>query len=189
MRQKEELINELINDTRIVIKTVNDHLMTLSDEVINTKPAFDKWSVLECIQHMNIANKHYYREFEKKLKNANRNNITTFKSGPLGNYFIKMIKPTEDGLIPHKMKTMKIFRPISLLNRDVIAQFINDQDRLIELLELSRNVDLGKIKIKSALGSWLLFKLGDAFQFVIAHNQRHVLQALNTINVIVIVEE
>lgn len=173
---KIELINSLVADTQKV-KEEAGHFTTLSQGDLLYKPSPEQWSVLECIEHLNIADAHYIAEFDKKLDAAPKSDLKEFKPGWMGNYFVKSIKPREDGSIPSPMKTLKKFRPEVNVQYDTLSKFIEDQDYLIRVLEKSKALDLNKVKITSAIGSIVTFKLGDAFRFLIGHNQRHIIQA------------
>lgn len=171
------LIDRLISDTEEV-KSEAIKFKSLPKEQLHYKPEADQWSVLECIEHLNIADAHYIAQFEKKLNGgAASSDSTVFKPGRMGNYFVKMIKPKEDGTIPSPMKTWKRFVPDIHVQYDTLSKFIEDQDYLLSALEKSKSLDLNTIKIPSALGSIITFKLGDAFRFLIGHNQRHIIQA------------
>ena len=173
---KLDLINTLIADTQQV-KTEAQAFQTLSSEELNYKPGPDQWSVLECIEHLNIADAHYIGQFDKKLENAEKSDQAEFRSSWLGNYFVKMIKPKPDGTIPSPMKTLRKFIPEINVQYDTLAKFLEDQDKIIEALERSKSLDLNKNKITSAIGPIVTFRLGDAFRFLIGHNQRHMIQA------------
>jgi hypothetical protein len=45
------------------------------------------------------------------------------------------------------------------------------------LLERSREINLNKAKVPISIAKFIRLKLGDVFNFLIAHNHRHVLQA------------
>ncbi len=185
--KSEELIDSLIRDTEEIIQIVNEQFMPLEESALNEKPAEDKWSVLECLDHLNIACRHYVSEIGKKIEiHRNKRPVETWKPGLFGDYIIAGQKPKPDGTIPQKMKTLKIFRPASGLGKDVVEQFLTFQDQLLELLEESRSRNLNKIRVKSALGNLVVFRLGNAFRFVIAHNQRHILQAQNALKDILV---
>ncbi|WP_456458426.1 DinB family protein [Reichenbachiella sp.] len=171
-----ELLNSLIADTQAV-KNEAIRFSSLSKAELLSKPSPEKWCVLECIEHLNIADAHYIAQFDKKLINAPHSDRNDFKPGWMGNYFVKMIKPKEDGTIPSPMKTLRKFIPEINVQYDTLSKFIEDQDYLIDTLEKSKSLDLNKIKITSAIGSIVTFKLGDAFRFLIGHNQRHIIQA------------
>ncbi|MEP4095590.1 DinB family protein [Reichenbachiella sp.] len=173
---KLDLLNSLIRDTQQV-KDEAKAFESLSKEELNYKPTQEQWSVLECIEHLNIADAHYIGQFDKKLEDAITSDNPKFKPGWIGNYFVKMIKPREDGTIPSPMKTMRKFIPEVNVQYDTLGKFIEDQEKLIDALEKSKALDLNKIKITSAIGPIVTFKLGDAFRFLIGHNQRHIIQA------------
>lgn len=173
---KIELIESLIRDTQEV-KAEAERLTTLPHAELIQKPSADEWSVLECIEHLNIADVHYISQFEQKLGAAPKSEETTFKPGWLGSYFVKSIKPKTDGTIPSPMKTLKKFVPEIDVHHDTLSKFIEDQNEILAALETSKALDLNKIKITSAIGAIVTFKLGDAFRFLIGHNQRHILQA------------
>lgn len=179
--ESENLIETIIVETKQSIETVNSEFATLSDEILYTKPNKKAWNIIECLQHIIIANNHYYNEIDKQLKATNTISVDQFKSGLLGNYFTKSMKPKPSGVIPSKMKTFKKFIPIGSTDRSAIEKFVEEQNKFLDLLECAKNANLEKVKIKSAIGGWLMFKLGDAFRFVTAHTQRHILQAQNVL--------
>ena len=59
----------------------------------------------------------------------------------------------------------------------VVAEFIQQQEVLLACLAQSRQADLNAIKIPLSISRWIKLRLGDVLQFLIAHNERHLLQA------------
>ena len=59
----------------------------------------------------------------------------------------------------------------------VVAEFIQQQEKLLVFLKASANTDLNKVRIPISILQWLKLKLGDVFQFMIAHDERHLQQA------------
>ncbi len=188
IRNSNKLIDQLIEETKASIDTVENTFLKLSEAELNYKISPEKWSIAECFEHINISNEHYHRLFEKKIGKYPKNTQKeTFKSGRMGLYFTKMLKPI-NGDLGKPTKTVKKFKPstetgsLSTINgHKAINYFLKEQKKLLVLLEESRLVNLEKIRIKSALGSWLLFKLGDAFTFMVGHTQRHIIQAQNVL--------
>ncbi len=178
-----ELLNQLEKDTREVIETVKNEFVPLNAEQLHWKPSQKEWSIIECLDHINIGVKHYLTEIAKKLDRAGKTDLNgneTFKSGPMGNYFVKMMAPTQAGGIKNKMATFKKFTQFDISAQqphETIERFMRYQNELLDLLNRSRKVSLQKNRVKSAIGGWLMFRLGDAFRFIIGHNQRHVIQA------------
>lgn len=176
-----KLIDDLVNDTQEIIHTVESEFKVLSERELNFRS--DGWSVNECIEHLNIADDHYIDLFEKRLASSESiEEGSEFKPGFFGNYFVKSMKPKSDGTIPSKMKTFSKFQPLQSRLSFSMEVFLKDQYKMLDLLDRSRRVDLNKIKVHSAIGKAISFKMGDAFRFVIAHNQRHILQAKNVLN-------
>jgi len=78
---------------------------------------------------------------------------------------------------------MKSHHPPAALNADqVIAEFVDNQNKLLQLLDQARNYDLNAIRIPVTISKFIKFKLGDTFRFLVAHEQRHVVQARNAIH-------
>ena len=81
------------------------------------------------------------------------------------------------------MKTQKSYTPPAALNAEqVIAEFGEHQQKLLQLLETARNYDLNNIRVPITITKFIKFKLGDTFRFFVAHEQRHMVQARNAIH-------
>lgn len=77
-----------------------------------------------------------------------------------------------------RYKAFKEYIPPAALDAHaVVAEFINQQETLLALIEQSRNVDLNKVKIPVSIARFIRLRLGDVFQFIIAHDERHLQQA------------
>ena len=50
---KNRLIQELISDTEEIVATVESNFLSLDQDQLTARPAPDRWSILECIEHMN----------------------------------------------------------------------------------------------------------------------------------------
>ena len=71
--------------------------------------------------------------------------------------------------------------PNSLHVDTVIKEFLEGQDKLLRLLDMAKGKNLAKIHIPITLTKMIKLRLGDTFRFLIAHEQRHMIQARNTI--------
>jgi hypothetical protein len=141
------------------------------------KPNQQVWSIYECIEHLNLYGDHYLKEMELALEQKKvKSNALYFKGSLLGNYFVKIIRPVDGGI--KKMKTANTMDPnMQDLDKSTIARFIEQQLRLLDILDKCQGTDLKKIKIKTTLSKFLSLNLGDTLRFVVYHNQRHVVQA------------
>jgi len=171
----QELIFQLQNDIQQIIETTEQNVLNLDHKIVQWKENPDSWSVLECYEHLNIYNRYYNIELEKAL--AYSSSPQTFKPGWLGNYFIKMIAPSNEKPI----KTMKHVDPKgSTLTFQVVEEFLGHQRKLLQLLNLAKNKNLNPRNIRVEFFKLLRIKVGDGFRFVVAHEQRHLQQILRT---------
>jgi len=171
--QSEKLIQSLIVQTNQIIDQVeNLKNLDLSHLTWRENPA--SWNILECLEHLNLYGAFYLPEIEDKMRESEAVSDAEFTSGFLGNYFVKSILPQEN------MKTIKTFKNKNPLNANLdkgtLEKFINQQAKLLDLLNQSRSISLNKVRIKTTISPFIKIKLGDAFQFLINHIIRHLNQ-------------
>ncbi|MBL6447777.1 DinB family protein [Fulvivirga sp. 29W222] len=170
----EELIADLIERTRHNLNEA-ERFKGLTLRELNWRSWADSWSVLECIEHLNLYGDFYLPEIAQRMSASNYGPSGTFKSGMIGNYFAEGMLPKEK---LNKMKTFKDKNPIgSKLDITTLDRFIGQQKKTLELLDKARQKDLTKTKTAISITKLLKLRLGDTFRVVIYHNQRHIVQA------------
>lgn len=168
------LLEELKNRTGQHLRYAESLLLKPEDE-LNFRVAADSWSILECLEHLNRYGIFYIPEISRKMSYSKETPASEFRPGILGNYFAKSMLPKEK---LNKMKTLKVMNPIhSQLNKEVVHNFIIQQQQLLDLLEKSKHINLEKTKTAISISKRITLKLGDTFRFVIYHNARHIAQA------------
>jgi uncharacterized damage-inducible protein DinB len=171
--RSENLLNTLIGETQKIISQV-EKLKDYDLPALNWKNKASSWSILECLEHLNLYGDFYLPEIESKIRNSKSKQESEFKSGFLGNYFAKSMLPKEK---LNKMKTFKDKNPLNAkLDKSVIDKFISQQQTLLDLLHQSKNVSLNKVKTNISITKLISLKLGDTFQFYINHMLRHLKQ-------------
>lgn len=177
-------LNQLLKDTEIIISTVKYKLKELPEEILSQRPEPNKWNILECLDHINVTGRHYLPQMQKGIRYAKKNNLVSkdnYYPGLLGKLAMLAMKPKKDGSIYLKMKTFGSLEPQANLNSSaVFAEFFAQQKEMINIIIESTKIDIDKPRVKSAAGSYIKFKLGDSISFIIAHTERHILQAVNT---------
>lgn len=172
----DELIVEIQNSTNSYILTA-EKLKNKSDAELNWKQNSESWSILECLEHLNLYAKFYLPEIQNCIKNSNSKPQEEFKSGFWGNYFAKSMLPKEK---LNKMKTANDKNPLnSKLDKNTIENFISQQKEFLSLLEKSKTIDLNKAKTKISITNLIKLKLGDTFKFLNNHTFRHLKQIEN----------
>lgn len=146
-------------------------LLDLPEEVLKWRYANGSWSVLECIEHLNLYGKYYLPQIKKHIEATTTQPENTIRKGWLGNYFAQSMLP---GNHMKPMKTFKSKNPINQqLSKSTLHEFIAQQALMLELLEASKRISLNKVKIPTSISVLIRLKLGDTFQFLINHQLRH----------------
>lgn len=169
-----DLLKDLDQRTREVLEWA-EGLRSRSEEELNARESEDRWSVLECLEHLNRYGDFYLPEIERRMNNASKGSSPVFRSSWLGEYFAKSMLPRE------KLNTMKTFSNMnpmgSRLGREALDRFIEQQHTTLRLLHNAGSVNLNKVKTSISISKWIKLKLGDTFRVMIYHNQRHREQA------------
>ncbi len=174
--QSDTFIQSLTEQTKDIITKV-EQLKELDTPTLLWRENPTSWNVLECLEHLNLYGDFYLPEMENKIRNSHTKSEKEFKSGFLGNYFANSMLPKAK---LNKMKTFKDKNPLNAaLERSVIDRFLEQQTQLLELLELSKNVSLNKVKTNLSITKLIKLKLGDTFRFYINHMLRHMNQIDN----------
>ena len=138
-----------------------------------------RWNILQVLEHLNSYYAYYLPIIEMKTSDSNATSRIDFTPGWLGAYFTNMMQPM-DGTIKNKMKAFSNHIPPPRLQASkVIEEFLQHQRKQIYLLELAKKRDINSIRIPISLTPFIKLKLGDTFNFIIAHNNRHLIQIYN----------
>lgn len=183
--KQNEYLNELSKRLDRLKKRVESSFYYLDEEVLNYKPHEKSWSISQCIEHLNLTNESYLKQFKKVGELAGSEVIDKpFYHSLKGRFFINSMTPKTGDRIKYKMPTAAQLRPLAekqpgakVLVRVVFEDFMRDIDDLKEQLEHFKNIDIRKVKIKTLFGSMVKLSVGDALGFIIAHMDRHILQA------------
>lgn len=181
------LIQDLKEDTARLIAQADEFLL-MDEESLTHCPAEGKWNAVQCMEHLNSYNRYYLPQIEKALLNGSYKNLpaqATYKPGWLGNYFTKLMKPGINGELASKMQAPKDHRPAVRLNaKKVITEFIEGEEKLLSYLERAEKLNIAKLRIPISIAKFIKLKLGDTFRFLIAHQQRHMLQAIKAFSTV-----
>jgi len=175
--ERQLLFDHFINDVEKNTQFAVEHFSNLTDIQFNWRPAPDKWSIGQCIQHINMISRHWHRQFEKVLKSGIKSeNKGEYAPGFLGKYLARIIAP----VATRKIKTPSLFQPHFLVNGKVaLDEFLDFQKRFLEMTDKLKQFDLEKNKLDSTNYSMIHLKLGDAFIINNQHTTRHLNQALD----------
>ncbi|MES2645506.1 MAG: DinB family protein [Bacteroidota bacterium] len=173
------LLNQLQHQTEQHLQLAISNWQMISHTRFSKKPTTASWSANECLQHLNSYGNYYLPAIEKAISAAQQTSPSNvFRTGWLGNYFTNLMKPGSENKPLKKMKAPKDHSPVSISeSHTVISTFIDQQEKILQLLEQAKLVNLESVRIPVSISKIIRLKLGDTFNFLVMHNTRHVQQA------------
>ena len=149
----------------------------LSGAQVNWKPSEVEWSIGQCFDHLIISNSPYVQIFEDIL--AGRRRPRLWERMPLlPRFFGKLLITTLRPDSGRRVKARPAFHPSnSHIAPAIIATFLEQQARLLRLMNGSRHLDLERITITSPVLSVFIYSLQDACRIIVVHEQNHLVQA------------
>lgn len=179
--QKLETAHALQTRLTTILQTAALEFATLTDEQLRWKPKPNSWSIVECLQHLNLAERYYIRNIQHKV-DALGLLQTQPNDQPLKSDFVgKMMHYAVDPQVKIKVPAPGIIRPRQaqdLRPAEVMGQFIDLQNLLHTLLNKAVYLDWNTEKVTTLFGNWLKLRLGDVLLMLVAHTERHINQAM-----------
>ncbi|WP_266366184.1 DinB family protein [Tellurirhabdus rosea] len=181
--QKLELARQLQQRLQAVLDTVEREFQPLAPEQLAWKPAPGRWSIIECLQHLNLAERFYIRNIQHKSDQLGlvQHNPTdqTVSQGLVGKALMYAVDPQAKIKLP----APSVVQPRRDLDvPSVLAQFVELQKLLLQLLDRAVYYDWNTTQLPTLFGNWLKIRMGDAFQMLVAHTERHLAQAMRVRN-------
>jgi hypothetical protein len=153
----------------------------LSDAQFNWRPGPGRWSVAECFVHLNTAVAATLPAFDRAIEAGLAKGPKGLAAGPFRyGWFSRWMVRSMEPPPKRKMPTFKVFEvPAGATHSlaGVLPAFAAVRDQLAERVRRSDGLDLRSVRVISPVNRLLRLPLGAYFQFVIAHDRRHVWQA------------
>jgi len=179
-RDTTEFFDQLTNQVLALRVLSHQRLRPLTSEQLNRRPAYDKWSAAQCLEHLNLVGGYYLPNLKARLRLAQASGSTAgtqVRSGWLGRYFTATTKD-RNGLGDNLLRRPRQYAPTGTrLTGTVVESFNRQLDELLRLLLLARQVDAGTVRVPNPLYPWLRLRLTDVFEALVLHIQRYVKQA------------
>jgi hypothetical protein len=168
------LLQQLQQQVQDILATVEREFQPLPDHKLQYKPAPDRWSVLECLEHLNRYARYYHPALATALTQVAPNTNQELRFTWIGRKSYEMMRP--ENLTSHK--TLARMNPgQSRLGREVLAEFRQHQQEMLALLVQAAGKSLNHKAVPIEFFRLLRLRVGEALLFVVAHTQRHVQQA------------
>lgn len=170
-----------LDEYRRQFEAVRDDARQLSEgldrEQLNWSPAPGKWSIAQCLVHLNAVDRAYVQRLERGIEEARERGLLgggKVRYGLLERWLIRSMEPPPRRRFPAPRPAVPAAEDH---DPEVVGRFLATEERLIELLQLANGVDVVRAKIVSPLSKLLKLRLGAAFAFLAAHDRRHLWQA------------
>jgi len=171
-----ESVSRQISESR---RRAQELVSGLSPEQLSTRPQPNKWSIAECLAHLNVTASAVQGMMARAIERGRREK--EFGSGPFalgfrGRYLIWLAEPPPKFRIP----SPSTVRPPATIEDplQVLPTFLKAQDEWERLMREQEGLHLGKLTFGSRT-SVFHARLAAALPWMMAHQFRHLLQAEN----------
>lgn len=150
----------------------------LSEDQLNWKPAPEKWSIAQCLEHLAVATDKFDQYFTAAIARGRKKwpvtAAPTYRPTFVGGWLIKQVVPETE----RKLPAPKVFRPSeSSAIHGALDNFLKQQQRFLESVRQSDGIDYNKTRLRSPVTPLMRYSLADAFVITVVHGQRHLGQA------------
>jgi len=158
-------------------RNFQDSFGKLNADQLNWKPAADKWSIAQNMDHLIVINSSYFPIIDS-LKKGTYKAPFLGKVGVLVSFFGKMILNSVYPDRRRKMNTFPIWEPTkSEIPTGIMDRFVAHQAKLKKVIEDSQDLLKKGVVISSPANRNIVYKLEKAFDIIVTHEQRHLEQA------------
>lgn len=169
--------SECLFDLNEARRRAQELVSGLSSEQLLARPAPDKWSIAECLAHLNATATTVQSLIAKSIARGKREKkfgAGPFSLGAKGRLLIWIAEPPPKFRIP----APKNVRPPARIDdpSQLLPAFLKAQDEWERLLQEQQGLHLSKIKIGALLSPFRV-RLAAAIPWMMAHQSRHLLQA------------
>ena len=153
----------------------------LSEAQFNWRPGEGRWSVAECLVHLNRSVTATLPAFDRAITEGRAKGRLAKDGGPspygwFSRWMIRSMEPPPK----RRMKTFPIFQ-VSVGGTyavgTVLPEFLTGRDQLAERVRSANGLDLHGNRTVSPVTRLLRMPLGAYLQFVVTHDRRHLWQA------------
>ena len=160
-----------------IVADANKLTAGISQRQFNWQPEPGRWSMAQCLAHLNVAGEMQLPRIEASIRRAREQGLVgpgPYRHGFIGYCFVSLVEPP-----PRiRFKAPKAMAPPTAESPSkAIFSFFALQTRIQEQIRQANGVDLGHAKVVSPIADWLRFTLGQSFALIAGHERRHLWQA------------
>lgn len=172
-----QYLEDLLYEVGLISKKVQADFGRLNAQQLNWKPAPDKWSIAQCLEHLVKSNEEYFPMLEGVAKGTRKPTFMERLPG-LPGFFGKLMLKALDPSNEKKFKSPASFAPAaSHLPATIVSDFVGHQQQLVRQLQATNHVDHARTIVSSPVSGLITLRLEDAVRILVVHEERHFMQA------------
>ena len=149
----------------------------LDEERFNQRPDERSWSVAQCLDHLNVANRLYLEAMWNAVEAARSKNAARrgpIQPGIIESWFIRSMGPQPRRRLPAPRKIVPAARKS---RAEVEEEWTRIQAQLRALLHEAAPLDLNRTRFVNPFVPLVRFSVGTGFLVIETHERRHLWQA------------
>ncbi|MDQ8006700.1 MAG: DinB family protein [Pedobacter sp.] len=170
---KKAFIANLYQRTEVILEKAVQQYQNLDELSLNFSTNSDTWSIAQVLSHLNSYGNYYLPKMEAVLQQPHELSLTAYTPSWLGTYFVNMMDANRSS---KRYKAAKQHQPLVSDAYAEVAQFINQQERMLKCLKAFETVDVSRTRIRISIAKFIKLNLGDLLSFLVMHNERHMVQ-------------
>jgi hypothetical protein len=183
----DDAINDAIGDVEKELNEATHRAWTLvqstDGRLFTVRPNPSSWSAAECLSHLSISSESFLPVLQQAIDDARKRGVKAAARPPKMDLIGRVLRWFLEPPIRQKLKTTARFVPRSVRAKaEAFGEFAALQSKVTELLNTTRDLDLGRVKVASPFDRRVRFNLYSAFRILVAHERRHLWQAEQAVN-------
>jgi DinB superfamily len=151
----------------------------LTLEQFNWRPAPERWSIAQCLVHLNISARLFAERMQAAIRQGRAAGLLgsgPFRYGPVSRWVARAVDPANRK--KYKSPAKFVASPAEAYDiREVLGEFHAAGARWEHCLHEADGLDLARVKVRSPAVPLMRFPLGALFGIQAAHERRHLVQA------------
>jgi DinB family protein len=156
----------------------------LTDQQLNWHRTEGSWSILDCLEHLNVGVTKTLPAFDRSIA-AGRARGQLAKGPFHYGWFARLMVGSMEPPPKFRMRAPRLIRVAPAATRrsaDIVPEFLRVRDQLADRVRRADGLDLAHVRVISPINRLLRMPLGGYFNFILAHDRRHLWQARNVRN-------
>lgn len=171
------IISELLGRIDVVSRECRTMFGALSSAYINSVTTAGSWSIGQLFKHLILVNESYSPVIDSVWHGTYKMPLIG-SSNFIVNYVGRTLRKSLSPMCQKKTKTYSLWEPDRVVVTNyIINQFEEHQETLKKLISSSADLIELNTVISSPANRYVVYRIGTAFDIVVAHEEKHLEQA------------